>query len=62
MERSEIALTKWLLATELLTSSKKGISAHQLNRMLGVTYKSAWFLAHRICEAMGPVADSEPPN
>jgi len=54
MERSKIPLTKWLLATELLTSSKKGISAHQLHRMLGVTYKSAWFLAHRIREAMTP--------
>jgi transposase-like protein len=61
MERSKIPLTKWLLATELLTSSKKGISAHQLHRMLGVTYKSAWFLAHRIREAMAPVAGSEPP-
>ena len=61
MERSKIPLTKWLLATELLTSSKKGISAHQLHRMLGVTYKSAWFLAHRIREAMAPTAGSEPP-
>jgi transposase-like protein len=61
MERSKIPLTKWLLATELLTSSKKGISAHQLHRMLGVTYKSAWFLAHRIREAMAPAEGSEPP-
>lgn len=61
MERSKIPLTKWLLATELLTSSKKGISAHQLHRMLGVTYKSAWFLAHRIREAMAPLEGSEPP-
>ena len=37
----------------LMSSSKKGVSAHQLHRMLGVTYKSAWFLAHRIREAMG---------
>jgi transposase-like protein len=51
-ERSHIALHKWLLATHLMTSSKKGISAHQLHRMLGVTYKSAWFMAHRIREAM----------
>jgi hypothetical protein len=41
-----------LLATFLLTSSKKGMSAHQLHRMLGVTYKTAWFMAHRIREAM----------
>lgn len=53
-ERSHIPLTKWLLATQLLTSSKKGMSAHQLHRMLGVTYKSAWFMAHRIREAMNP--------
>jgi transposase-like protein len=60
-ERSKIPLTKWLLATELLTSSKKGISAHQLHRMLGITYKSAWFMAHRIREAMAPAKGSEPP-
>jgi transposase-like protein len=51
-ERSKIALNKWLLATHLMCSSKKGISAHQLHRMLGVTYKTAWFMAHRIREAM----------
>jgi transposase-like protein len=51
-ERSHIPLHKWLLATHLLTSSKKGISAHQLHRMLGITYKSAWFMAHRIREGM----------
>ena len=60
-ERSKIPLTKWLLATELLTSSKKGISSHQLHRMLGVTYKTAWFMSHRIREAMAPLAGSEPP-
>jgi transposase-like protein len=51
-ERSHIPLHKWLLATHLLTSSKKGMSAHQLHRMLGITYKSAWFMAHRIRKAM----------
>ncbi|MCW5752683.1 MAG: IS1595 family transposase, partial [Alphaproteobacteria bacterium] len=51
-ERSHVPLHKWLLATHLLTSSKKGISAHQLHRTLGVTYKTAWFMAHRIREAM----------
>ena len=56
-ERSKIALNKWLLATYLLASSKKGMSAHQLHRMLGVTYKTAWFMAHRIREAMKPVTD-----
>jgi transposase-like protein len=56
-ERSKIPLTKWLLATELLTSSKKGISAHQIHRMLGVTYKTAWFMMHRIREAMKPAGN-----
>jgi transposase-like protein len=60
-ERSHISLTKWLLATELLTASKKDISSHQLSRMLGVTYKTAWFMTHRIREAMTPVAGQEPP-
>lgn len=51
-ERSKIALNIWLQAVYLLCSSKKGISAKQLERMLGVTYKTAWFMAHRIREAM----------
>src|ERR687892_830110 len=51
-ERSHIPLNKWLLAFYLLCSSKKGMSAHQLHRTLGVTYKSAWFMCHRIREAM----------
>jgi transposase-like protein len=49
---SHIPVTKWLQAIYLITSSKKGISAHQLHRMLGVTYKSAWFMAHRLRYAM----------
>jgi transposase-like protein len=53
-ERSHIPLHKWVLATHLMASSKKGMSAHQLHRMLGITYKSAWFMAHRIREAMKP--------
>ncbi len=52
MERSHIPVHKWLLAIHLMSASKKGMSAHQLHRMLGITYKSAWFLAHRIREAM----------
>jgi transposase-like protein len=51
-EDSHIKLHKWLLAFHLMASSKKGISAHQLSRMLGITYKSAWFMGHRIREAM----------
>lgn len=60
-ERSKIPLSKWWLATHLLGASKKGMSAHQLHRMLGVTYKTAWFMAHRIREAMKEdVASSGP--
>jgi transposase-like protein len=51
-EDSHIPLTTWLKAIHLLCASKKGMSAHQLHRMLGVTYKSAWFMAHRIRYAM----------
>jgi transposase-like protein len=51
-ERSKVPLNKWLLATHLMASSKKGISAHQLHRQIGVTYKTAWFMFHRIREAM----------
>jgi transposase-like protein len=49
---SHIPLSKWLLAYHLLCSSKKGMSAHQLHRMLKVTYRSAWFMAHRIRYSM----------
>jgi transposase-like protein len=49
---SHIPLNKWLMAFHFLAASKKGVSAHQLHRMLGVTYKSAWFMAHRIRYAM----------
>lgn len=51
-ERSKVPLHKWVLATHLICASKKGISSHQLHRMLGVTYKTAWFMTHRIREAM----------
>ncbi|WP_422003174.1 IS1595 family transposase [Reyranella sp.] len=51
-ERSHIPLTKWLAAFHLMCSSKKGISAHQVHRTLNITYKSAWFMCHRIREAM----------
>ncbi len=53
-EDSKVPLHKWVYATHLLTSSKKGISSHQLHRMLGVTYKTAWFMSHRIRESMRP--------
>jgi transposase-like protein len=51
-ERSKVPLNKWLLAAVLMSTSKKGMSAHQIHRMLGVTYKTAWFMMHRIREAM----------
>jgi transposase-like protein len=52
LEDSHIELHKWLLAFHLMAASKKGISSHQLHRMLDITYKSAWFMTHRIREAM----------
>jgi transposase-like protein len=52
MERSHIALHKWVLGFHLMCSSKKGVSSHQLHRTLGITYRSAWFMAHRIRECM----------
>jgi transposase-like protein len=56
MERSHIPVHKWLLAIHLLNCGKNGVSAHELHRMLGITYKSAWFLSHRIREAMKETA------
>jgi transposase-like protein len=58
MESSHVPLNKWALAFHLMASSKKGISAHQLMRMLGLgSYRTAWFMAHRVREAM---ADHDP--
>ena len=51
MERSHIPLSKWLLATQLMASSKKSMSAHQLHRMVGTSYEAAWFMFHRLREA-----------
>jgi transposase-like protein len=51
-ERSKIPLSKWLAALFLMVSSKKGVSAHQMHRMLGISYKSTWFMMHRLREAM----------
>jgi transposase-like protein len=62
LERSHIALHKWMLGFRLYTASKKGFSAHQLMRTLGLgSYRSAWFMAHRIREAMDGGADSDGP-
>jgi transposase-like protein len=51
-ESSHLPLSKWLMAIHLMSASKKGMSAHQLHRMLGVTYKAAWFVMHRLRHAM----------
>ena len=52
-EDSHIPISKWLMAMFILCSSKKSISAHQIHRMIGITYKTAWFMCHRIRYAMG---------
>ena len=60
MESSHIPLNKWMMGYYLVASSKKGVSAHQLHRSLGITYKSAWFMEHRIrlfAAVTGPVYD-----
>src|SRR5712671_138446 len=51
-ERSKIPLSKWCMAIYLINSSKKGMSALQMHRMMGGSYKTAWFMMHRIREAM----------
>jgi transposase-like protein len=58
MERSHVALCKWVLAAELMASSKKGMSALQLQRMLGTNYETAWFLFHRLREAANDLSPS----
>ncbi len=60
MERSHVPLHKWLLATHVMAASKKGMSASQMARMIGVTYKTAWFLCHRIREAMDGATGNDP--
>jgi transposase-like protein len=52
LERSKIPLTKWLMAAHMFNSGKNGVSAHEIHRTLGVTYKTAWFMMHRLREAM----------
>lgn len=56
MESSHVPLNKWVLAYRLMASSKKGISAHQMHRTIAVTYKTAWFMCHRIRESMRDAA------
>jgi transposase-like protein len=52
LERSKIPLTKWWMAAHLFNQGKNGVSAHEIHRTLGVTYKTAWFMMHRLREAM----------
>ncbi len=52
LERSKVPLTKWLMAAHMFNSGKNGVSAHEIHRQLGVTYKTAWFMMHRLREAM----------
>jgi transposase-like protein len=59
MESSHVPLTKWALAYRLMGGAKKGMSAHQLHRTIGVTYKTAWFMAMRIREAMRDVSGDQ---
>jgi transposase-like protein len=60
MERSHIPLSKWVLATRLMAASKKSMSAHQLHRMMDVSYEATWFLFHRLREAANDISGSEP--
>ena len=56
-ERSKVPLTKWWMAAHMINSGKNGVSAHEIHRTIGVTYKTAWFMMHRLREAM---TDLEP--
>src|SRR5678816_653360 len=56
-ESSHLKISTWLMAIHLMSSSKKGMSAHQLHRMLGITYRAAWFAFHRLREAMSDNKD-----
>ncbi len=55
LERSKVPLTKWLMAAHMFNSGKNGVSAHEIHRMLAVSYKTAWFMMHRLREAMNEV-------
>jgi transposase-like protein len=55
-ERSKVPLTKWWMAAHMMSSNKNGVSAHEIHRNLGVTYKTAWFMMHRLREAMTDLA------
>ena len=55
-ERSKVPLTKWWMAAHMMNSGKNGVSAHEIHRALGVTYKTAWFMMRRLREAMTHLA------
>lgn len=55
-ERSKVPLTKWWMAAHMINSGKNGVSAHEIHRNIGVTYKTAWFMMHRLREAMSGMA------
>src|SRR5258708_1054625 len=62
-ERSKVPLTKWWMAAHMMNCGKNGVSAHEIHRSIGVTYKTAWFMMHRLREAMivanpGPMGSS----
>src|SRR5665213_1581636 len=59
-ERSKVPLTKWWMAAHMLNSGKNGVSAHEIHRTIGVTYKTAWFMMHRLREAMADLKPSGP--
>ena len=59
LQDSKLPLWKWFLATYMVVEAKKGISSNQLKRMLGVTYKTAWYLTHRIRDAMAQVDEAQ---
>ena len=60
MERSHVPLAKWILAAQLMASNKTSMSAHQLHRMLGINYETAWFLFHRLREATIAMDGTDP--
>src|SRR6185436_20262342 len=55
-ERSKVPLTKWWMAAHMMNSGKNGVSAHEIHRQIGVSYKTAWFMMHRLREAMADIA------
>ena len=59
LQDSKLPLWKWFLATYMIVEAKKGVSSNQLKRMLGVTYKTAWFLSHRVRGAMGQITQRQ---